>query len=56
MFAKGGPNPNAGNLLLDFLIPKEGQEMIRGFNGIPVRKVVDPDPAGLPRGFKQFVL
>jgi ABC-type Fe3+ transport system substrate-binding protein len=32
MFAKGGPNPNVGKLLLGFLISKEGQEMIRGFN------------------------
>ncbi len=56
MFAKGGPNPNAGKLLLGFLISKEGQEMIRGFNRIPVRKDVDPDPARLSRGFKRFVL
>ena len=56
MFAKGGPNPNTGKPLLDFLISKEGQEIIRGFNRIPVRKVVDPDPAGLSRGFKRFVL
>jgi ABC-type Fe3+ transport system substrate-binding protein len=56
MFAKGGRNPNAGKLLLDFLISKEGQEMIRGFNRLPVRKDVDLDPARLSRGFKRFVL
>jgi len=56
VFAKGGPNPNAGKLLLDLLISKEGWEIIRGFNRISVRKDVDPDPARLSRGFKRFVL
>ncbi len=56
MFAKGGPNPNAGKLLLDFLISKEGLEMIRGFNRLPVRNDVDLDPARLSRGFRRFVL
>ncbi len=56
MFGKEGPNPNAGKLLLGFLISKEGQEMIRGFNHIPVRKDVDPGSARLSRGFKRFVL
>ncbi len=56
MFAKGGRNPNAGKFLLDFLISKEGLEIIRGFNRIPVRKDVDLDPARLSRGFKRFAL
>ncbi|MFQ5849375.1 MAG: ABC transporter substrate-binding protein [Candidatus Binatia bacterium] len=56
MYARGGPNPNAGKLLIDFLLSKEGQEMIRGFNRITVRKDLDPNPPRLSRGFKRFVL
>ena len=56
MYANGGPNPNAGKLLIDFLLSKEGQTMIRGFHRITVRKDVDPDPPRLSRGFKRFVL
>lgn len=56
MYANEGPNPNAGKLLVDFLLSKEGQEMLRGFNRITVRKDVDPDPPRLLRGFKRYVL
>ncbi|MEE9185777.1 MAG: extracellular solute-binding protein [Candidatus Binatia bacterium] len=56
MYPKGGPNPNAGKLLMEFIISKEGQEMIRGFNRITVRKDVSPDPPRLSRGYKRFVL
>ncbi len=56
LYANGGSNPNAGKLLMDFLLSKEGQTMIRGFNRITVRKDVDPDPPRLLRGYKRFVL
>ncbi len=56
MYANGGPHPNAGKLLLDFFISKQGQQMIRGFNRIPVHKDVDPDPPRLLRGYQRFVL
>jgi iron(III) transport system substrate-binding protein len=50
------PHPNAARLLVDFLLSKEGQEMVRGFQRIPVRKDVEPDPARLFRGFKWLIV
>ena len=49
-------HPNAGKLLYDFLIAKEGQEILRSFNRIPVRKDVLPDPPRLLRGFKRVIM
>ncbi|MBI2988935.1 MAG: extracellular solute-binding protein [Deltaproteobacteria bacterium] len=49
-------HPNAGKLLYDFLIAKEGQEIIKSFNRIPVRKDVPPDPPRLLRGFKRVIM
>jgi iron(III) transport system substrate-binding protein len=55
MLAAKAPHPNAARLLYDFVISKEGQEMLRGFQRIPVRKDVEPDPPRLFRGFKYVV-
>jgi iron(III) transport system substrate-binding protein len=55
MLAAKAPHPNAARLFYDFVISKEGQEMLRGFQRIPVRKDVEPDPARLFRGFKYVV-
>lgn len=52
MVAAKAPHPNAARLFYDFVISKEGQEMLRGFQRIPVRKDVEPDPPRLFRGFK----
>jgi ABC-type Fe3+ transport system substrate-binding protein len=52
MLAAKAPRPNAARLFYDFVLSKEGQEMLRGFQRIPVRKDVDPDPPRLFRGFK----
>lgn len=49
-------HPNAGKLLYDFLIGKEGQEIIKSFNRIPVRRDVLPDPPRLLRGFKRVIM
>ncbi|MBI4488031.1 MAG: extracellular solute-binding protein [Deltaproteobacteria bacterium] len=49
-------HPNAGKLLYDFLIAKEGQEVIKSFNRIPVRRDVPPDPPRLLRGFKRVIM
>jgi iron(III) transport system substrate-binding protein len=49
-------HPNAGKLLYDFLIGKEGQEIIKSFNRIPVRRDVPPDPPRLLRGFKRVIM
>jgi iron(III) transport system substrate-binding protein len=52
MLAAKAPHPNAARLFYDFVLSKEGQEMLRGFQRIPVRKDVEPDPPRLFRGFK----
>jgi iron(III) transport system substrate-binding protein len=56
MFANRGPNPNAGRLLIDFLLSREGQEMFRDLDGIPVHKDVEADPPRLSKGYRRFVL
>jgi iron(III) transport system substrate-binding protein len=53
--AAKAPHPNAARLLYDFVLSKEGQEMLRGFQRIPVRRDVEPDPPRLFRGFKILV-
>ena len=52
MLAAKAPRPNAARLFYDFVISKEGQEMLKGMQRIPVRKDVEPDPPRLFRGFK----
>jgi iron(III) transport system substrate-binding protein len=49
-------HPNAGRLLYDFLIAKEGQEIIKSFNRIPVRKDVLPEPPRLLQGYKRVIM
>jgi ABC-type Fe3+ transport system substrate-binding protein len=57
MYAKGGSHPNAGKLLIDFLLSKEGQEVFRDFNAVPAHKNVDPVPPRLAmKGYRRFVL
>jgi len=55
MLAAKAPHPNAARLFLDFILSKEGAEMLRGFQWIPVRKDVEPDPPRLFRGFKRVI-
>jgi iron(III) transport system substrate-binding protein len=55
MIAAKSPHPNAARLFYDFIISKEGQEMLRGMQRIPVRKDVEPDPPRLFRGFKYVI-
>jgi iron(III) transport system substrate-binding protein len=55
MLAAKAPHPNAGRLFMDFLLSKEGGEMLRSFQRIPVRKDVEPDPPRLFRGFKYVI-
>ena len=50
------PHPNAARLFVDFLLSKEGQDMVRGFQRIPVRKDVEPEPSRLFRGFKWVIV
>jgi len=55
MIGSKAPNPNAARLFLDFLLSKEGQEMLLEFQRIPVRKDVEPKPARLFRGYQRIV-
>jgi iron(III) transport system substrate-binding protein len=55
MIAAKAPHPNAARLFEDFILSQEGQEMLRHFQRIPVRKDVEPDPPRLFRGFKRVL-
>ena len=55
MIGSKAPHPNAARLFMDYILSKEGQEMLVGFQRIPVRKDVEPKPARLFRGYKRIV-
>jgi iron(III) transport system substrate-binding protein len=55
MVSAKAPHPNAARLFYDYILSKEGQEQLRSFQRIPVRKDVEPDPARLFRGFKYVI-
>ena len=55
MIGSKAPHPNAARIFLDFLLSKEGQEMLLEFQRIPVRKDVEPKPARLFRGYQRLV-
>ena len=55
MLGSKAPHPNAARLFYDFILSKEGQEMLKGMQRIPVRKDVEPDPPRLFRGFKYVI-
>lgn len=55
MIGAKAPHPNAARLFYDFILSKEGQEMLKGMQRIPVRKDVEPDPPRLFRGFKYVI-
>lgn len=46
------PNPNSARLYIDFVLSKEGQELLRSFNRIPARADVEASPPRLTRGLK----
>ena len=50
--ASQAPHPNAARLFVDFLLAKEGQEMLASFARIPSRIDVDPLIPRLKRGLK----
>jgi len=45
MLAEKAPHRNAAKLFIDFLLSKEGQEMFRRFQSVPVRRDVEPGSA-----------
>ena len=46
------PSPNSAKLYIDFVLSKEGQELLRSFNRIPARSDVEASPPRLTRGLK----
>lgn len=55
MIGTKSPHPNAARLFMDWILSKEGQEMLWEFQRIPVRKDVEPKPARLFRGYQRVV-
>jgi ABC-type Fe3+ transport system substrate-binding protein len=56
MLSANASHPNAGKLLVDFTLSKEGQEKLWDFQRIPSRSDVEPKPARLFRGYKRYVV
>jgi iron(III) transport system substrate-binding protein len=56
MLGAKAAHPNAGKLLIDFTLSKEGQEKLWDFQRIPSRSDVEPKPARLFRGYKRYVV
>jgi len=56
MLSANARHPNAGKLLVDFTLSKEGQEKLWDFQRIPSRSDVEPKPARLFRGYKRYVV
>ena len=46
------PSPNGAKLYIDYVLSKEGQELLRSFNRLPARSDVEPNPPRLTRGLK----
>lgn len=55
MIAAKAAHPRAARLFLNFLLSKEGQEMLVRLERIPVRRDVQPKPARLFRGYQRIV-
>ncbi|MBI2989315.1 MAG: extracellular solute-binding protein [Deltaproteobacteria bacterium] len=48
--AKNPPHPNAARLYIDFILSREGQEILSRLNNVPARSDVPPNPARLMLG------
>jgi len=48
--AKDPPSPNAAKLYIDFMLSREGQQILSRFNNIPTRVDVQPNPPRLLTG------
>jgi iron(III) transport system substrate-binding protein len=46
------PSPNSAKLYIDFVLSKDGQELLRSFNRIPARADIEANPPRLTRGLK----
>lgn len=52
--ASRAANPNSAKLYIDFILSREGQEIIRSFQRIPARSEIESDPPKLKKGLKFF--
>jgi iron(III) transport system substrate-binding protein len=48
------PHPNAAKLFVDYILSKEGQNLLRGLRRIPARPDVAPDPPSLTKGLQLY--
>ena len=48
------PHPNTARLFVDFVLSKEGQNLLRGLRRIPARPDVFPDPPSLTKGLNLY--
>jgi len=48
------PHPNTARLFVDFVLSKEGQNLLRGLRRIPARGDVLPDPPTLTKGLNLY--
>jgi iron(III) transport system substrate-binding protein len=55
LLAAKAPHPNSARLFMDFILSKDGGDLLRSFQRIPVRKDVEPDPPRLFRGYKRVI-
>ena len=56
MLSANAAHPNAGKLFIDYLISKEGQELLKDFRWIGPRKDVKLNPPELFEGFRRRVI
>lgn len=48
------PHPNAAKLFVDFVLSRDGQNLLRGLRRIPARPDVFPDPPALTKGLNLY--
>jgi iron(III) transport system substrate-binding protein len=48
------PHPNAAKLFVDFVLSRDGQNLLRGLRRIPARPDVLPDPPSLTKGLNLY--
>jgi len=56
MLSAKAAHPNSAKLFIDYLISKDGQELLKTFRRIGPRKDVKPDPPKLFEGFRRRVV
>ena len=52
--AEKAPHPDAARLFIDFVLSRDGQNLLRGLRRIPARADVFPDPPSLTQGLNLY--